>query len=85
MSDPEDEWVYGYLLSYGPFLKVIEPIQLRNKIVERLSMTIKGYNEDEMSSDVHAPEKYGIYQAVGDTVGPGAIVETNAVFRRLGD
>ncbi len=26
---------------------------------------------DEMESDVHAPEEYGIYQAVGDTVGPG--------------
>ena len=29
---------------------------------------------DEMESDVHAPEKYGIYQSVGDTVGPGGIV-----------
>ncbi len=29
---------------------------------------------DEMSSDVHTPEKYGIYQSVGDTVGPGGIV-----------
>ena len=29
---------------------------------------------DEMESDVHAPEKYGIYQPVGDTVGPGGIV-----------
>ena len=28
----------------------------------------------EMASDVHTPEKYGIYQAVGDTVGPGGIV-----------
>lgn len=28
----------------------------------------------EMESDVHAPEKYGIYQAVGDTVGPGGIL-----------
>lgn len=26
---------------------------------------------DEMESDVHAPEKYGIYQSVGDTTGPG--------------
>jgi len=26
---------------------------------------------DEMESDVHAPEKYGIYQSVGDSVGPG--------------
>ena len=29
---------------------------------------------DEMHSDVHTPEKYGIYQAVGDTSGPGGIV-----------
>ncbi len=29
---------------------------------------------DEMESDVHTPEKYGIYQSVGDTVGPGGIV-----------
>lgn len=26
---------------------------------------------DEMESDVHAPEAYGIYQSVGDTTGPG--------------
>lgn len=29
---------------------------------------------DEMDSDVHTPEKYGIYQSVGDTSGPGGIV-----------
>lgn len=29
---------------------------------------------DEMESDVHSPEKYGIYQSVGDTSGPGGIV-----------
>lgn len=29
---------------------------------------------EEMTSDVHEPEKYGIYQAVGDTVGPGGII-----------
>ena len=29
---------------------------------------------DEMAADVHLPEKYGIYQAVGDTVGPGGIL-----------
>lgn len=28
----------------------------------------------EMESDVHTPEKYGIWQSVGDTVGPGGIV-----------
>ena len=29
---------------------------------------------DEMASDVHLPEQYGIYQSVGDSVGPGGIV-----------
>lgn len=29
---------------------------------------------DEMQSDVHTPEKYGIYQSVGDTAGPGGLV-----------
>ena len=29
---------------------------------------------DEMESDVHEPEKYGIYQSVGDSTGPGGIV-----------
>ncbi len=29
---------------------------------------------DEMESDVHTPEKYGIYQPVGDTTGPGGVV-----------
>ncbi len=29
---------------------------------------------DEMESDVHSPEKLGIYQSVGDTVGAGGIV-----------
>ena len=29
---------------------------------------------DEMESDVHCPEKFGIYQPVGDTTGPGGII-----------
>lgn len=28
----------------------------------------------EMNVDVHKPEKYGIYQTVGDTVGPGGVL-----------
>jgi len=28
----------------------------------------------EMKSDVHLPEQYGVYQSVGDTVGPGGLV-----------
>ncbi len=29
---------------------------------------------DHMAADVHLPEKYGIYQSVGDTVGPGGVL-----------
>ncbi|WP_207181134.1 alpha-glucosidase/alpha-galactosidase [Anaerocellum diazotrophicum] len=29
---------------------------------------------EEMYSDVHVPEKYGIYQSVGDTTGPGGLI-----------
>jgi len=28
----------------------------------------------EMRSDVHVPEKYGVYQSVGDTAGPGGVL-----------
>ncbi len=31
-------------------------------------------NFDQMEIDVHAPEQYGIYQSVGDTVGPGGLM-----------
>lgn len=30
----------------------------------------------EMESDVHTPEKYGIYQSVGDTIGPGGVIRS---------
>ena len=31
---------------------------------------------DEMAADVHLPEKYGVYQSVGDTVGPGGVLRS---------
>lgn len=31
---------------------------------------------DEMQSDVHAPEKFGIYQSVGDTIGAGGTIRS---------
>ncbi|MBQ8292164.1 MAG: alpha-glucosidase/alpha-galactosidase [Clostridia bacterium] len=41
---------------------------------------------DEMESDVHLPEKYGIYQSVGDTTGPGGIIRalrTVPMFQKI--
>lgn len=42
---------------------------------------------EEMQVDVHEPEKYGIYQSVGDTVGPGGLVRalrTIPLFEEIG-
>ncbi len=54
------------------------------KVCERLEDALEGADFvvisilpgtfKEMRSDVHAPEKYGIYQSVGDTVGPGGVL-----------
>ena len=42
----------------------------------------------EMRSDVHTPEKYGIYQSVGDTSGPGGILRalrTVPIFKEFAE
>jgi alpha-galactosidase len=42
---------------------------------------------EEMAVDVHAPERYGIYQSVGDTVGPGGLnraLRTIPIFETIG-
>lgn len=43
---------------------------------------------DEMEVDVHAPGRYGIYQSVGDTAGPGGLVRalrTLPMFVTIGE
>ena len=43
---------------------------------------------DEMKSDVHAPEKYGIYQPVGDSTGPGGLLRamrTVPMYEEIGE
>lgn len=43
---------------------------------------------EEMDSDVHVPEQYGIYQSVGDTVGPGGLLRslrTIPMFEVIGE
>lgn len=43
---------------------------------------------EEMRSDVHSPEEYGIYQPVGDTVGPGGLIRalrTIPMFQEIGE
>jgi predicted DNA-binding transcriptional regulator YafY len=41
---PEDEWIYGYILSFGSAAKVIEPTNIRDIVIERLKQTLEHYN-----------------------------------------
>lgn len=43
ISFPEDEWVYGYILSFGSNAEVIEPEYMRDIIRERLKEALKKY------------------------------------------
>ena len=43
---PEDDWLYGYILSFGPYAKVLEPERLRRQIEDRLCRTLARYKPD---------------------------------------
>ena len=41
-----------------------------------IAISIQPGTFDEMESDVHLPERLGVYQAVGDTTGPGGLIRS---------
>lgn len=45
---PEDEWVYGYILSYGSYVEVLEPEHIRKIIAERLRLALKNYDTPQI-------------------------------------
>ena len=44
VSFPEDEWVYGYILSFGQFAEVISPGHIRDIIADSLKTALKYYS-----------------------------------------
>ncbi len=40
---PENEWVYGYILSFGEYVKVLSPNRVKNIIKSKLEKTLKNY------------------------------------------
>ncbi|GAA0336848.1 YafY family protein [Oceanobacillus oncorhynchi subsp. oncorhynchi] len=40
---PEDEWLYSFILSFGPHVEVLEPVHLRDVIAERAVQIAKIY------------------------------------------
>ena len=70
----------GNRIKENPAAKSIFTYQVYEQLGDALQgadfviMSILPGTFTEMRSDVHAPEKYGIYQSVGDTVGPGGVL-----------
>ena len=64
LEDAKSHWKY----------KAVRTIDEALKGADFVIISILPGTFDEMESDVHAPEKYGIYQSVGDTTGPGGII-----------
>lgn len=42
---PENAWLYGYLLSFGEGLKVLEPIRIKEIIKEKLEKSLNNYED----------------------------------------
>lgn len=42
---PEDEWVYGYLLSYGSYVEVLEPEYMQKILTDRMKKAIALYEK----------------------------------------
>ena len=40
---PENEWVYGYILSFGEYAKVLSPSYAKNIIKDKLEKILKNY------------------------------------------
>ncbi len=62
-KDSKGKWIY----------KAVDTLEEALKGTDFIVISILPGTFKEMAVDVHAPEKYGIYQAVGDTTGPGGI------------
>lgn len=54
--------------------KVYEDISQALSGADFVACSILPGTFDDMEIDVHLPEEYGIYQSVGDTVGPGGVL-----------
>jgi len=42
---PEDEWVYGYIMSFGSYVEVLEPPYIRDIVRERMIEALKYYQK----------------------------------------
>lgn len=45
ISLPEDEWLYGFIMSFGDDVEIIKPKYIRDRISERLEKALKKYKK----------------------------------------
>lgn len=76
----ENNQIIGNAISSDPARKGKWKYETCNSLQEALTgaefviISILPGTFEEMRSDVHCPEQYGIYQSVGDTTGPGGLI-----------
>ncbi|MCG8471930.1 MAG: YafY family transcriptional regulator [Desulfobacterales bacterium] len=46
---PEDEWVYGWILSFGPLVEVLEPPHARHRVAEIAQGLAQQYGKDSFT------------------------------------
>lgn len=42
---PEDEWIYGYIMSFGYYVEVLEPLHIREIIKHRMKKSLEFYEK----------------------------------------
>lgn len=47
MENYENEWLYGYMLSYGEYLTVLEPERIRNILYEKVNKMRENFRKEE--------------------------------------
>ena len=40
---PKSEWIYGYLMSFGDSLRILEPVDIRDEVINRMRHAVKQY------------------------------------------
>ncbi|MEI3402407.1 MAG: WYL domain-containing protein [Clostridia bacterium] len=40
---PLNDWIYGYILSFGEYIKVLEPTYVKQEIIDKLNKSINNY------------------------------------------
>lgn len=41
---PYSDWIYGYILSFGEHIKVLEPNEVKEEVIRRLNESLKNYS-----------------------------------------